>query len=419
MAKIKQITAREILNGKGNPTVEATVVLSDDTTASASSPSGTSMGTFEAAYLRDNDSNRFGGLGVLNAASNIQNVIGPKLVGFDASKQQEIDRTMIDLDGTQNKSRLGANATLAVSMAIAKAAAKSSVLPLFAYLKEFIKKEATPLKIPTPIFSMLNGGRYAGNNLDFEGFFIIPASSKTYSEALQIGFSVYNSLRKTLNLKNLPTLIGDEGGFGPNLPTNESGLVIIEQCLGETTARLGLDVFLGIDAAANNFFTEGRYKIKDSAMKLSSSDLVSYYEALSKKFHLLYLEDPFSEEDWDGWIKLSSKISQETIMVGDDLVSTNPYRLQLALDKKAATGIVVKPSQIGTVIEAFAVIEVARQEGLKITVSTRSSETVDDFIADFAVAAAADYISFGFPARGESVAKYNRLLAIEKELKSL
>ncbi|MCL5114149.1 MAG: phosphopyruvate hydratase, partial [Patescibacteria group bacterium] len=192
MAKIKQITAREILNGKGNPTVEATVVLSDDTTASASSPSGTSMGTFEAAYLRDNDPGRFAGLGVLNAVSNIQNVIGPKLVGFDASKQQEIDRTMIDLDGTQNKSRLGANATLTVSMAIAKAAAKSSVLPLFAYLKEFIKKEATPLKIPTPIFSMLNGGRYAGNNLDFESFFIIPASSKTYSEALQIGFSVYN-----------------------------------------------------------------------------------------------------------------------------------------------------------------------------------------------------------------------------------
>lgn len=419
MVKIKQIRASEILNGKGNPTVEATVILADGTSASASTPSGTSIGTFEAAYLKDSDPNRWGGFGVLNAVSNIQNIIAPKLIGIDASKQQEIDKIMIELDGTQNKSRLGANSILAVSMAVAKAASKSSLLPLFIYLRDLIKKDETHLRIPTPILSLINGGKQAGGNLDFEGFLVIPASSKVFSDTLQIGYLLYNSLYKTLEAKNLPTLVGDEGGFGPTLASNEEALSLIVQSIQQTSAKFGFDIFLGVDACANNFLSEDKYKIKDSAMSLSSDELITYYQTLSKKFHLLYIEDPLYEEDWNGWIKLCSKMGDETIIVGDNITSTNPYRLQIALDKRAITGIVIKPSQIGTVMETLAVIEVARQAGLKITISSRNGETVDNFISDLAVAAVADYVNFGFPARGENVVKYNRLLEIENELKSL
>ena len=419
MAKIKQIEAREILNAKGHPTVEATVVLTDGTLAIASVPGRTSVGGFEAAEIVDNDQNRYKGLGVLKTIDNIKNLIAPGIIGMEANKQQEIDKIMIELDGTQNKSRLGANAMLAVSMALAKAAAKSSVLPLFVYLREFIKKEGNSLRIPTPIFNVFNGGKIAGGNLDFQSFLIIPASSKPYSESLEIGVNIYSALRKDLEFKNLPTLVGDEGGFSPNLSTNEDGLYIIKQSIENTSLRLGFDVFLGIDASANNFYSDGKYKIKDSVMQFSSADLINYYEELNKKFHLLYLEDPLYEEDWNGWVDLTNRISTNTIVAGDHLTSTNPYRLQIALDKKAISGIVVKPSQVGTVIEALAVVEVARQAGLKIIVSTTSAETTDDFIADFAVAASSDYVKFGAVARGENVAKYNRLLEIEYQIKAL
>ncbi len=419
MTKIKQIRASEILSGKGNPAVEATVILSDGSMATASSPSGISVNTFEAAYLKDNDPSRFEGFGVLNAVANIQNTIAKKLVGLDADNQQEIDKTMIDLDGTQNKSRLGANAILAVSMAVAKASAKSSLLPLFVYLRGILKKETKHLRIPTPIFNILNGGMHTGGHLDFEGFLVIPASSKAYSDALSIGFSIYNSLRKTLESKNLSTLTADEGGFGPNLATNEEALSLIEESVQRTSIRLGFDIFLGIDASANNFYKKDKYKIKDNAMTLSSKELVSYYENLSKKFHLLYIEDPLAEEDWDGWTEIYSRMSTESTIAGDILTSTNPYRLQIALDKKTITGIVIKPGQVGTVMEALAVTEVAREAGLKIIVSSRSGETVDDFIADFAVAVNADYVNLGFPVRGENVVKYNRLLEIEDQIKTL
>ena len=419
MAKIKQVIAREILNAKGNPTVEATVVLNDGTSETASSPIGLSVGTFEAVELRDGDANRYGGMGVLKAVANINNLIEPKLIGIDANKQQEIDRIMIELDGTQNKSHLGAKATLTVSKAIAKDAAKSSVLPLFLYLRQFIKNSEAELRIPTAIINLINGGKHAGNNLDFEGFLLIPASSKSYSESLQLGVNIYHSLKKTLEAKNLHTLVGDEGGFGPNLSTNEDAFAYITQAIDDLNLRFGFDVFLGLDLSANVFFSQGRYKIKDNSSNLSSSELINYYENITKKYHLLYLEDPLSEDDWEGWVEISSKLSDQAIIAGDDLTSTNPYRLQMALDKKAITGIVAKPSQIGTVIEALAVIEVAKQAGLKIIVSTRGGETNDDFIADFAVASSSDYIKFGAPARGENTAKYNRLLQIEEQIKSL
>ncbi len=419
MAKIKQITAREILNAKGNPTIETTVILNDGKSGTASCPSGTSVGNYEATELKDHDEKRYLGNGVLKAISNINEVITPAILGIEATKQQEVDKRMIELDGTQNKSRLGANAILSVSMAVAKAAAKSSLLPTFLYLREFVKKEGTAIKIPTPLFNILNGGKHAGGNADFQEFMVIPASSKSYSESLNMAVNLYDSLRNTLGQNNMTTLIGDEGGFAPTLPTNKEGLELLRQAIQSTQFRYGFDVFLGLDTAATNFFHEGKYRIKDKAMQLSPSDMISFYEEINKDFHLLYLEDPLAEDDWEGWSKIAGTLTEQTIIVGDDLTATNPYRLQMAMDKKAITGIIIKPNQIGTVIEALAVVEVARQAGIKIIVSHRSGETNDDFIADFAVAVSADYAKFGSPVRGERVAKYNRLLEIEREIKSL
>ncbi len=419
MTKIKQIIAREILNSKGLPTIETTVILSDGKTGKASVPSGTSVGNYEASELKDHDDKHFQGNGVLKAIANIHDVIAPSILGMDAVKQQEIDKKMIELDGTQNKGRLGANAILSISMAVAKAAAKSNMLPIFLYLREFVKKENIPFKIPTPAFNILNGGKHAGDNTNFQEYMVIPASSKTYSESLDMALTLYNSLRKVMEQNNLTTLVGDEGGFAPKLETNKQGIEMVKQAIDATSFRYGFDVFLGIDVAATSFFQEGKYHIKDRTSALSSNDLINYYEELNKEFHLLYLEDPLAEDDWNGWSRIYESASQQTLIVGDDLTATNPYRLQMALDKKTITGIIIKPNQIGTVIEALAVVEVARQAGLKIIVSHRSGETNDDFIADFAVAVSADYVKFGAPVRGERVAKYNRLLEIEREIKSL
>lgn len=419
MAKIKQITAREILNAKGLPTIETTVILNDGKTGKASVPSGTSVGNYEASELRDHDDKHFQGNGVLKAISNVQDLIAPGILGMDVIKQQEIDKKMIELDGTQNKGRLGANAILSVSMAVAKAAAKSNMLPTFLYLREFVKRENIPIKIPTPAFNILNGGKHAGDNTNFQEYMVIPASSKSYSESLDMALTLYNSLRKVLEQNNFATLVGDEGGYAPKLQTNKDGLDLLKQAIEATSFRYGFDVFLGLDVAATNFFLEGKYHIKDKTMPLSSDALIEYYEELNKEFHLLYLEDPLAQDDWNGWSKIYSSVSQQTLIVGDDLTATNPYRLQMALDKKTITGIIIKPNQIGTVIEAMAVVEIARQAGLKIIVSHRSGETNDDFIADFAVAVSADYVKFGAPVRGERVAKYNRLLEIEKEIKAL
>ncbi len=419
MAKIKQISSREILNSKGHPTIETSVILSDGAVGIASCPSGTSVSKYEAIEVRDKDNEKFQGLGVQNAILNVENVIAPALIGMEASKQQDIDKKMITLDGTHNKSRLGANAILSVSMAVAKAAARSSVLPLFLYLREMIKKDNLQLKIPTPAFNILNGGKHAVGSVDFQEFLVIPASSKTFSESLVLGTNVYFSLKKIIETNNLSTLLGDEGGFAPKLATNQDALALIKQAIEQSNLRIGFDAFMGIDAASNSFYNEQKYVVKDKSISMTNRDLISFYQSLNKDYHLLYLEDGLSEDDLEGWSALSASLSRESLIVGDDLTSTNPYRLQVALDKKAITGIIIKPNQIGTVIEALAVVEMARQAGLKIIVSHRSGETNDDFIADFAVAVSADYVKFGAPARGERVAKYNRLLQIEKQLKSL
>lgn len=416
MAKIKQITAREILNAKGDPTIETTVILTDGAVGIASVPSGTSVGKYEAVELRDMDEKRYRGNGVLNAIANIDKLIAPLLIGKEASDQRQIDKNIITIDGTPNKQKLGANATLSVSIAIAKAAARSAVLPLFLYLREYVKKDEKPPKIPTPCFNILNGGKHGEGNVNFQEFLVIPATSKSYSDSLSLGSNVYFSLKKVIEQNNMSTLVGLEGGFSPKLSNNQDALVLIKKAIEESNLRVGFDMFIGIDAASDNFYTENKYNIKDKTTALTNKELIAFYKLITDQYHLLYLEDGLSEDDWEGWQELFTQMSSETMIVGDDLTATNPLRLQIALSKKAINAIIIKPNQIGTVIEALAVSEMAKEAGIKVIVSHRSGETNDDFIADLAVAISADYVKFGAPVRGERVSKYNRLLQIEKQI---
>ncbi|MFA6918229.1 MAG: enolase C-terminal domain-like protein [Candidatus Gracilibacteria bacterium] len=419
MAKIKAIDAQEILNAKGFPTIEATVILNDGKVGVASCPSGGKIGNYEAVDLRDNDKNRFEGQGVNKAIENIKQVIAPALIGKEVEHQPEIDKIMIDLDGTQNKARLGANTILAVSMAVAKAGAESSVLPLFLYLRQFVKKDHEALKIPVPIFNFINGGNKENRFADFYEFLIVPASSKPYLESIQIGEIIHKSLKQIIETK-YDKMQDDYGeGFTPDLTTNKEAFSLMQQAVENTPVKLGFDVFFGLDSRASTFFRDGKYRIKDNPAGLSSKDFISYYEELNKNIHLLYIEDPLDQDDWEGWTALFEKLSATTIIAGGDLIATNPYRLQMAIDKKAVNAIVIKPNQIGTVIESLAIAEAAKETGLKITVSHRSNETNDDFLADFSVAVSADYIKIGSLARGENIAKYNRLLQIDNQLKIL
>lgn len=419
MAKIKQIISRQILDSRSNPTIETTVFLDNGFFGTAAVPSGASVGTHEAVELRDKDPQKYQGMSVLKAIENIEKIITPKITGMEANKQSEIDHAMLELDGTPNKAKLGANAILSVSIAVCKAAAQDSFLPLYAYISQFTKDQDQELKIPTPLFNLINGGKHASDGINFQEFLVIPASSKHFSEGLEIGVNIYKSLKTTLKENGVSTLIGDEGGYGPTLSNNQEALSLLNQAVLAAEHRSGYDVFFGLDVAASSFYRENKYHIKDKSMDLSSKDLINYFEDLNKNYHLLYLEDPMSEDDWEGWTEINSRISQNTIIIGDDLTVTNPLRLQTALDKKAISGIIIKPNQIGTVIETLAVVEMAKSAGIKITVSHRSGETNDDFIADFAVGVGADYAKFGAPARGERVAKYNRLLEIEAQLKEL
>lgn len=417
MAKISSITAREILDSKANPTIEVSMTLDDGTITSASCPSGTSVGKYEAREIRDNDEKHYMGMGVLNAIQTVEKTIAPALLGVDPTQQQVIDRKLIELDGTPDKVHLGANAILPVSVAAAKAGAQSLHIPLYVFLRSIIGNAQAAIKIPTPAFDIISGGKHASNSLDIQEFLIFPATSKSYTESLEIGVASYKSLKSVLEKSYLSTLTGDEGGFAPSLAINQDALSLISQAMEMANVRLGYDVFLGMDVAADSFYAEGHYKIKDRTQVMSGSDLSGYYQELITKFHIIYLEDPFSEDDWDSWSHEFPKLSENTIITGDDLIATNPLRLQMALEKKTVGGIVIKPNQIGTVMETIAVVALARQSGLKIIVSHRSGETDDDFIADFAVAVGAEYVKFGAPARGERVAKYNRLLAIDQQIK--
>src|SRR3989338_4491019 len=416
MAKIKHIDSREILDSRGNPTIETEITLTDGIVERSSVPSGSSKGTYEAFELRDGQ-DRYNGMGVLRAVANVNKIIAPKLQGMDVLDQQKIDRAMIEIDGTQNKSKLGANGILSVSQSVAKAGAKTSLLPLPLYLRQFVSGSLGK-KIPIPMFNLIEGGKHAANTLDFQEFLVVPASSKSYSQSLELGVSVYQSLKKVLFERSENTSVADDGGFAPNLDINQNGLAITKEAIERSGFSFSLDAFIGLDVAANSFRAGKVYKIKDRAIPYDQDDLVELYRTLLSDYSLLYIEDPFAEDDWEGWKKIYSAIGDKTLIVGDDLVTTNPYRLQLALDNKVVGGVIIKPNQIGTITEAIAVSEIARYTGLKIIVSHRSGETMDTFIADFAVGIGADYVKFGAPAR-ERVSKYNRLSEIETDFQNL
>lgn len=415
MAKIDSILAREIFDTHANPTVETTVTLSDGTTAKSSVPTGIIKGTYETYQLRDNDANRFFGKGVLNAVDLVNSTIAPVLIGMESTEQQKIDKAMIELDGTQNKEKLGGNSILSVSQAVCKAAAKSSMLPLTLYIRQFISTHGKEHRIPTPMFNIIEGGKHAENTLNYQEFLVIPATSNTLTDSLEIGVTVYKKLREQLKDSNQSVLCADEGGFAPSYTTNADAFKTIKAVIEMTKYAYLRDIFMGVDIAANAFLSSKKYVIKDKNGQLDEEDMLEIYQSLVNDFSLVYFEDPFAEDDWDGWKKMYSAFSSKALICGDDVTSTNPYRLQNALSNNVINSIVIKPTQIGTVTEALAVAEIARFKQLKIVVSGRSGETEDTFIADFAVAIDADYVKFGAPAR-ERVLKYNRLLAIEQEL---
>ena len=419
MVTIKTITAMEILDSRGNPTVETTLTLSDGNAVVASVPSGASVGKYEAVELRDGDLGHYNGLGVLKAVANVNEIIGPKLIGLDPVKQGKIDETMLLLDDTPNKSTLGANAILSVSLAVCKAAATAVQLPLYQYISELLgsKLPKTIDKMPTPTFNIINGGKHGAGNLDFQEFHIIPASIKSYHDSLQIGEDIYQKLKLVLIARNAIHSVGDEGGYAPNLYTNIDALEAVMEAIQTTKFKFGFDVFLGLDIAASNIKKEESYYIKDRPTALTTADFITYLIDLHHEYRLLMLEDPLAEDDWKGWQILTEKIGREVLIVGDDLLVTNPQRLKKAIADKACSAILVKPNQIGTMSETLQVIQIAKANDVKTVVSHRSGETNDTFIADLAVGVTADYVKFGAPARGERVAKYNRLLYIEKELK--
>jgi enolase len=418
MAKIKKIMSREILDSRGYPTVETKVVLEDEHYAVASVPSGASTGTYEAFELRDRDPMRFAGLGVLKAVNNVSQVIGPKIIGIDASDQKKIDETLINLDGSENKQNLGANAILSVSIACAKAQAASLQLPIYRYIAEaLLQKKDKSYKIPTPLFNILNGGKHGAGNLEFQEFLIMPSQIKPYPLGLQIGTEIYYSLKKVLDYKNAIHSLGDEGGYAPNLYTNADALEIMTEAISQTPYVLGKDVFLGIDIAAGHFMNqEKRYTIKDRSNSMSSQELIEFYKDLTSRYLLLLLEDPLGEDEWEGWVEITKNMGGQLLIVSDDLTVTNKKLLEKAIQLKAANTILTKPNQIGTLSETLDVVNTAFNAKWKVIISHRSGDTTDDFAADLAVAVGADYVKFGAPARGERVVKYNRLSEIYNSL---
>ncbi|MFA5353963.1 MAG: phosphopyruvate hydratase [Thermodesulfovibrionales bacterium] len=409
MSEIIDVFAREVIDSRGNPTVEVDVFLETGSAGTAIVPSGASTGTREALELRDGDKTRFFGKGVLKAVKNVMEEIGPRLRGMDAEDQAFIDNSMLELDGTENKSNLGANAMLGVSMAVCQAAANDLGLPLYRYIGGCNAKE-----LPVPLMNIMNGGAHADNNLDIQEFMIMPAGFQDFGSALRAGAEIFQTLKGILKKKGLNTAVGDEGGFAPNLQANEEALAIIIQAIQESGYTPGKDVFLALDVASSEFFKDGQYSFEGK--RLSSSEMVSYYEGLVAKYPILSIEDGASEGDWDGWKLLTERIGKKVQLVGDDLFVTNTKILKEGIDKGIANSILIKLNQIGTVTETLDAIEMAKRARYTAVISHRSGETEDTFIADLAVACNAGFIKTGSLSRSERIAKYNRLLRIEEEL---
>jgi enolase len=409
VATIEAVGAREILDSRGNPTVEVEVALDDGTIARAAVPSGASTGAFEAVELRDGDSGRYGGKGVEKAVTGVLDEIGPELLGYDASEQRLIDQAMIDLDGTPNKERLGANAVLGVSLAVAKAAAQSAELPLFRYLGG-----PNAHLLPVPMFNILNGGAHADSNVDVQEFMIAPIGASTFREALRWGAEVYHALKKVLQSKGLSTGLGDEGGFAPDLPSNRDALDLIAVAIEKAGFAFGTDVAVALDVAATEFYADGSYTLEGAAK--SADELATYYQDLVEAYPLVSLEDPLAEDDWAGWTALTATLGDRIQIVGDDLFVTNPERLGRGIAESAANALLVKVNQIGTLTETLDAVTLAQRSRFACMISHRSGETEDTTIADLVVATNSGQIKTGAPARSERVAKYNQLLRIEEEL---
>jgi len=408
---ISAVGAREILDSRGNPTIEVEVLLSDDSFGRAAVPSGASTGAFEAHESRDGDKSRYLGKGVRNAVAAVVEKIDNALTDVDATDQRMVDTTLIDLDGTDNKKKLGANAILGVSLASARAAADSADLPLYRYLGG-----SNAHVLPVPLMNIINGGAHADNGVDIQEFMIVPLGADTFSDALRWGTEVYHHLKKLLSEKNLATGLGDEGGFAPDLPTNRAALDLISEAIKLAGYQLGKDIALALDVASTEFYSESTGKYTFEGKERTAQEMIAYYGDLIANYPLVSIEDPLAEDDWAGWSEITAQLGSKVQLVGDDLYVTNPARLQKGIDHKAGNAILVKVNQIGTLTETMDAVALAQRHGMKAIISHRSGETEDTFIADLAVATNAGQIKTGAPARSERVAKYNQLLRIEEEL---
>jgi enolase len=432
MSKIVAVQGREILDSRGNPTVEVKVTLESGAIAVAAVPSGASTGVHEAVELRDGDAKRYLGKGVLNAVKHVNTELAEAVIGMEAGEQQTLDEAMIALDGTENKGRLGANAILGISLAVARAAAKERNLELYQYINQlFGKREIT---LPVPAFNVLNGGQHSDSGLSLQEFMLIPAGIDTYSEQLRAGAEIFHTLKKLLEKEGFSTGIGDEGGFAPHLGSHSEAFQFLIKAIEAAGYVAGKDVFIGIDAAASSFYdaSDDQYLLKPEGVAMKREQLVAMYREWIAKYHLVSIEDGLHEDDWEGWSAMQEKFVREKgfhiasktdnpeaqlMLVGDDLLVTNPKRLQIAIDKKSCNSVLIKVNQIGSLTETLECIRLAQANGVRVFVSHRSGETTDDFIADLAAGVGADCIKTGSLSRGERLAKYNRLLAIESEIK--
>ena len=409
--KIKKIRAREILDSRGNPTVEADVVLEDGIVGRAAVPSGASTGEHEALELRDADKNRYFGKGVLKAVKNIEQIIAPALSGKRADNQREIDSIMLELDGTEEKKNLGANAILAVSMAVARAAANSSKKPLYKYLAQ-----QDNFLLPVPLMNIINGGQHADNNLDIQEFMIAPVNFSNFQEALRAGAEVFHALKEILKSRSLSTAVGDEGGVAPDLDSDQEALKVIMEAIEKASYKAGEDIFIALDSASCSFYSGGYYNFRGS--KMSYQDMIDYYKDISCRYPIISIEDGLAEDDWQGWSALTKELGDKIQLVGDDLFVTNAKRLKRGIDENIANAILIKVNQIGSLTETIDTMKLAKDSGYNRVISHRSGETEDTFIAHLAVATSAGQIKTGSLSRSERIAKYNELLRIEQELDS-
>ncbi|NTW45447.1 MAG: phosphopyruvate hydratase [Candidatus Moranbacteria bacterium] len=427
MSKIARVEGREILDSRGNPTVEVTVVLEDGSVGTAGVPSGASTGTYEAVELRDGDKARYRGLGVLKAVDNVNGELREAVVGMEASEQEALDRRMIELDGTENKGRLGANAILGISLAAARAAAKSADTPLYAYIRTMAGLPSGVEGFPVPMFNVINGGKHADSGLSAQEFKLVPAGIETYPDQLRAGSEIFHALKGILEKADLSTGVGDEGGFAPHMESHAAALETLHQAISAAGYEPGKQVYIGLDVASSSFYEEAeqRYSLKPEGVELSRESIVNLYRDWIDKYGVVSIEDGLTEEDWEGWTQMTAKLGKEhaawgkeVMLIGDDLLVTNPKRLARAIEEKSCNAVLIKVNQIGTLTETLECMRMARENGFASVVSHRSGETTDDFIADLAVGASAGFIKTGSLSRGERLAKYNRLLAIWDEVRS-